>query len=132
MGGKLVVHIGDGSDVVRRACTILQGDVHRVDIGDGVLVARVMGALENPVVQQCFGGEFELAQNRGFQGGRAVIQRQLDVGEAQHARSYKGRFPNVQPVRLRLRICERREKFRRRSIGNDVVGYVSATSGTRA
>ena len=48
-------------------------------------VARVMGALKDMPAQHRFGRQFELFQDGSLQRLRAVVERQLDVGKAQHA-----------------------------------------------
>jgi hypothetical protein len=74
---------------------ILQRDIDGIDVGDRLLVAGVMGALEHLEIQQRLGGKLQLFENRSFQRGGAVIQRQFYVGKAQHKCSYTDRFPPV-------------------------------------
>ena len=90
LGHGAVFHVGRGTDVPGRAAFVLQRHIHRIDVDNRVLVARVMGALEDAPVQHRLGRQLELFQDGGLQRLRAVVERQLDVGKAQHGAHIKG------------------------------------------
>ena len=82
-GDGPIGHVRRGPGVFGWRDAIGQRHINGVDIENRTSAARIMAALENREVFQRRRRQLQLAQDRGLQGVRAVIQRQLDVGEAQ-------------------------------------------------
>jgi hypothetical protein len=96
VGDEFIIHVGHGLDVgiaretLQQAGFILHRHIQRVDAGDRLLVARVVGALEDPEIAQLRRRQFQPLEQRGLQRFRRVAKRQFELGEADHDRWESG------------------------------------------
>ncbi len=80
-----------------------QGDVHRIDHGDGRFPARVVGPAHHGEIDQVLRRRAEALQDGGRQRLRPVTERQLQFGQSQHGRVLARSEPRAPLLRASAR-----------------------------